>query len=110
MKTFTVTYADAEKLAELLRENAEYRPDYFGSLAAAVMGQFVARDYAVIAKNLTALCAYVEADVEMRENAEGWLDAVAIIREWLGQLSEQERRQRLAAMAQLPQWREECGQ
>lgn len=39
MKTFTVTDADAEKLAELVRENAEYRPDYFGSLAAAILWQ-----------------------------------------------------------------------
>lgn len=40
MKTFTITDADAEKLAALVRENVEYRPDYFGSLAAAVLGQF----------------------------------------------------------------------
>lgn len=39
MKTFIVTDTDAEKLAELVRENVEYRPDYFGSLAAAVLGQ-----------------------------------------------------------------------
>ena len=39
LKTFTVTDTDAEKLAELLRENAEYRPDYFGSLASSVLEQ-----------------------------------------------------------------------
>ena len=39
------------------------------------------------------------------------VDAYAgLVAQFFSQLSEQERRQRLAAMAQLPQWREECNQ
>jgi hypothetical protein len=39
LKTFTVTDADAEKLAELVREAWEYKPAYYETLAAAVLWQ-----------------------------------------------------------------------
>jgi len=41
MKTFTITITDqdADKLAIIMQEYAEYQPAYFGSLAATVLSQ-----------------------------------------------------------------------
>ena len=39
MITFTMSDEDAGKLVSLVRECAEYRPDYFGSLATVILWQ-----------------------------------------------------------------------
>lgn len=38
--SFQISAEDAEKLLAILEENAEYQPDYFGSLYAAVLVQY----------------------------------------------------------------------
>ena len=57
---------------------------------------------------------FSEADTEplrfLLRDCVGVYAYAGLVAQFFSQLSEQERRQRLAAMAQLPQWREECSQ
>lgn len=48
LKTIIVTDADAEKLLKILDENAEYRPDYFGSLKDDILSQLLEQERQVL--------------------------------------------------------------